>query len=92
MDQVRIKTNECNDEGHNRWLKVQFTNGINDKMMTVERIKELTTMQIPVQLPVNTCFIGQLELTCRKQKKQCKQTYKKKKDFDMGKHKLKKII
>ena len=36
MGHLRIKTNESNYKEHNRCLKEQIINGINDKMITVE--------------------------------------------------------
>ena len=41
MDQLGIKPNECNYQEHDRWLKGQFIDGINNKAMTSEIIKEL---------------------------------------------------
>ena len=45
MGHLKIKAKECNYEMHARQSKEPFTSGINDKMMTAEIIKGLTTMQ-----------------------------------------------
>ena len=45
MDYLRVKANESIYKEHDRHLKKQFINRINDEMITAERIKELTTIQ-----------------------------------------------
>ena len=45
MGHLRIKVNEHNYQKLDRRLKEQFINGINDKALTSEIIKELTTIE-----------------------------------------------
>ena len=45
MSHLRIKSNECNYREHDRQLKEQFINGINNEMMAAKIIKELLDMQ-----------------------------------------------
>ena len=45
MGQLRIKANECNYQKCDRQLKEQLINGINDKGMTSEIIKEIIAFE-----------------------------------------------
>ena len=40
-----IIEDECNYQVHDRQLKEQFINGINNEMMTTQKIKDLTTVR-----------------------------------------------
>ena len=61
MGQLRIKANECNYQEHHGWLKEQFINGISDRTMISEIIKELTAVKTPVRLLVSRFMPGQEE-------------------------------
>ena len=71
MGQLGIKANECKYKKYDRYLKEQFLNGINDKMMTAEIIKELTMLRR------TTDMTSKWVLTCAKRKKcsECRKQY-----------------
>ena len=45
MRRLCIKAEECNYKEHDRFLKIQFINGINDEEITQEIIKELSAQR-----------------------------------------------
>ena len=56
MSHLRIKANECNYKEHDRPLKEQFINGINDEMMTAKILKELTTIRKTIGIMTEQVF------------------------------------